>query len=128
MNEQNVSTTPIAAPTPFYRAPWLGVLAFAGVLLWKPVAHSMSVLLEQNFPGNAGYLAGGLIGLLGAVLVWKGLRQQEHMATCLGFLGGVLIWRGWMESALRLYAEEVGVLTLVDSGGRLGVRRDVLFG
>ena len=107
------SAAPLAAA---FRAPWLGPLAFVTVLLWKPVAHTLAVLLHRQVPGNAGYAAGFAIGLTGAILVWRGLRRDEHTATCLGLAGGLLIWIGWMEYAFVFFAESMRIpwVTLPD--------------
>ncbi|MCU0761015.1 MAG: hypothetical protein MUF07_17695 [Steroidobacteraceae bacterium] len=112
---------PTAASTPgpvaaAFLAPWLGPLAFVTVLLWKPLAHTLAVLLHRHLPGSAGYLAGFAIGLAGAMLVWRGLRREEHAATCLGLAGGLLIWIGWMEYAFVYFAETMRIpwVTLPD--------------
>ncbi len=103
-------------PARIYARPYLGLLAFAGVILWKPVAHSISVLLSTGFPGDAGYVVGSLIGLVGATIIWKGLRRNELTATCLGFIGGALIWVGWFEYAFDFFAETLHVAPLMYEG------------
>jgi hypothetical protein len=99
-----------------FRTPWLGPLAFLTVLMWKPVAHTLAVLLHRQLPGNAGYAAGFAIGLAGAILIWRGLRRDEHDATCLGLAGGLLVWIGWMEYAFAWFAESMRIpwVTLAD--------------
>lgn len=109
-----------------YQPPFLGLIAFAGVILWKPVAHSISVLLDNTLPGASGYLAGGLIGLTGAVIVWKGLRRDEHAATCMGFLGGVMIWLGWFEYAFKFFADYMEVRPLINEAGRQAISPNLL--
>jgi hypothetical protein len=100
-----------------FRAPWVGLLGFVTVLMWKPVAHTIAVLLHRHFPGDAGYVAGGVIGLVGALLVWSGIRREEHVGTCFGLAGGLLIWIGWMEYSFVFFAETMRVPWLTDAAG-----------
>ena len=87
------------------RRPWIGALAFAAVLLWKPSAHAITVTMHHLFDGPMQYLIGAVIGLAGFWLVWRGFRRDELSATCLGFMGGALIWLGWFESSFQLFAQ-----------------------
>ena len=83
------------------RPPLLGLMAWATVLLWTPLAHALMVL-EFRLPGTVSkYLLSFLIGLVGWIMVWKGFRREELPATVLGFMGGGLIWLGWMEGSLE---------------------------
>ena len=81
------------------RRPLLGLLAFATVLLWTPLAHTLAMLQSGQFSDGASYLVSFVVGLIGWILVWKGFKVADLPATILGFMGGGLIWLGWMEGS-----------------------------
>lgn len=83
------------------KPPFLGLFAWATVLLWTPLAHALMVTQFGLLSGVPVYLLSFLIGLAGWVLVWKGFSRDELPATVLGFMGGGLIWLGWMEGSLE---------------------------
>ncbi len=103
------------------KAPWVGVLAFVLIWLWKPIAHTTSVLMHQiHNPTIFTALNVGL-GAIGFWLVWRGLKVAELPATWLGFLGGALIWIGWFEFSFEFFARQIGVDPVRFPDGRLGL-------
>jgi hypothetical protein len=96
--------------------PWIGLIGFLVPFLWKPVAHTFTVLMHDALPGPERYPVGAALGLLGFALVWRGFRKDELSATCLGFFGGALIWIGWFEHAF----EGFGAFLNVPKVGYLG--------
>ncbi|MDX2141857.1 MAG: hypothetical protein SFV19_00755 [Rhodospirillaceae bacterium] len=96
--------------------PYLGLLIFATILLYKPVAHTLLVLQHIAFTGPEKYLVGFLVGLLGFTLVGKGLRQDDLTATAMGWMGGALIWMGWFEYAFDFFGEATGAQPLMVDG------------
>jgi len=94
-----------------YRPPFVGVIAFFTVIMAQPLGHSLYVMLRIVF-GSANEIsipASFLCGLIGAVLVWIGLRKQETAATWLGFVGAILIWTGWFEFTWEFFAHLLNV-------------------
>jgi hypothetical protein len=89
--------------------PYLGLLIFATILLYKPIAHTLLVLQHVVFTGDAKYVAGFAVGLFGFWLVGKGLRRDELTATAMGWMGGALIWMGWFEHTFEFFGEALGV-------------------
>ncbi len=83
------------------RPPMLGLVAFATVLLWTPLAHTLMVLQYGQMAEVPAYLLSFIVGLAGWVLVWKGFKADDLPATILGFMGGALIWLGWMEGSFE---------------------------
>ena len=83
------------------RPPLLGLAAWATVLLWTPLAHTLMVLQYGQLTHAPAYLVSFIIGLAGWVMVWKGFKAGELTATILGFMGGGLIWLGWMEGSFE---------------------------
>jgi hypothetical protein len=100
-----------------YDAPWLGLVAFFAIIVWKMVSHTLSQLISAAFPGDSVFVAGACIGVVGAVVVWRGMKCEEHAATCLGWLGGVLIWNGWFENSFDFFAEAMHVSNIVADSG-----------
>ena len=68
--------------------PYLRLVIFGTVLLWKPLAHSVLVLMYTAFPDPEKYLAGFLVGLLGFILIWKGAKKTSCQPVP---------WDGWAE-------------------------------
>ncbi len=87
-----------------YKKPYMGLVIWATILLWKPIAHTVVVSERLVFPGNGAYVMGGLLGFIGLILVWNGFKRDELTATTLGYMGGALIWLGWFESAFHFFA------------------------
>lgn len=96
--------------------PWVGLQALAIVLLWRAIAHVV-VVLERAWLAEPVQLTFGFcMGVIGFVLVWRGLRVDELSASVLGFLGGALIWMGWFEHAFEFLAKAMSVPPLVYEG------------
>lgn len=96
--------------------PWTGLLAFAIAFLWKPVAHTISVLNHTLFPGLGQFTSAAVIGVAGFALVWLGLKRDELAGTVLGFLGGSLIFLGLVEPSFWLFGQLFAVPPLVVDG------------
>ncbi len=101
------------------RRPAVGLLAFTAVLLWKPSAHALTVILHHTVTGPAQYVVAALIGLAGFALVWRGFGRDELTATSLGFMGGALIWMGWFEYSFDGFAHLLAVPPLLHEGNPL---------
>jgi hypothetical protein len=103
------------------RAPWVGLLGFALIWLWKPIAHTLSVLMRAiDDPALLTALNLGL-GTVGFLLIWRGLKLTELPATWMGFLGGALIWIGWFEFSFEYFAHAIGVDPILYLDGRMGL-------
>ncbi len=88
-----------------FKPPYLGILAYVTVGIWTPLAHALMVTHDNILTGGAQYFSASLIGLLGFILIWIGLKKDELTATCFGFMGGNLVWLGWFEHGFHLFAE-----------------------
>jgi hypothetical protein len=109
----------VAQPSAFEtarRAPWLGLLVFATVLMYKPLGHAILVTLHTILPGPEQYIAGALIGLGGFVLIWMGMKRDELTATIMGMLGGSALWMGWFEHSFHAFSELLNVQPLMHNG------------
>jgi hypothetical protein len=103
------------------KAPYLGFVAFFLIWLWKPIAHTTSVLLHL-IEDPVLYVTLCLsIGAVGFMLVWRGLKLEELPATWHGFMGGALIWIGWFEFTFEHFAKVIGVDELRYADGRYGL-------
>ena len=87
-----------------HRRPMIGLLALVLGILGQWFRHVVFPLTEAALGEH--YLWALLaIGLLGAALVWIGLRQEEIPATWKGYLGGLFIWVGWFEFGFHFFAD-----------------------
>lgn len=96
--------------------PWLGLLAFSIPFLWKPVAHTVSVVNHTLVPGMGHYYSAGVIGVIGFIMVWTGFRKDELTATLYGFMGGSFIFMGLVEPSFWLFADLIKVSPLIVDG------------
>ena len=96
--------------------PLLGLLALSVPLVWKPVAHALSVVSHSLMHGPALLLGSTLLSLLGFALVWLGFRKDELTATFLGFMGGALIFMFGVEPSFALFAVLMDVQPLIHEG------------
>lgn len=107
-------TTPPVAPVTSLLAkpPVLGLAALCAILLWRPVAHSLTMLVHELFAGPSRVAVSFAMGIAGFVLMWQGFRRSETAASVLGILAGSLIWTGWAEQGFNSFAELLGVAPL----------------
>ena len=80
-----------------YRPPLIGALAFIGVLLTVPTAHSWAALTRVLLPQSWAAPANLLLGLAGLFVLIYAVRdgEKETKGTLLGFLAGLMLWTGW---------------------------------
>lgn len=99
------------------RKPFIGVLAFIVVLFTMPLGHTVMILIERVFGHSYQFPGATVLGLIGAILVWKGTRKSDETpATWYGFFGGLLIWTGWVEFSFVWSAQHLGVQPLIENG------------
>jgi hypothetical protein len=98
------------------RPPLLGLVAFLTILLWRPVAHSLTMLVHELFAGPSRIAVSFALGAVGFALMWRGFKQSESAATVLGILAGSLIWTGWFEQGFNGFAAALGVQPLTWRG------------
>jgi hypothetical protein len=98
------------------RPPLVGPFAFCTILLWRPVAHSLTMLVHELFDGPPSVAVSFLLGTTGFVLMWRAFKLNESSATVLGILAGSLIWTGWFEQGFSGFAAALGVQPLTWRG------------
>jgi len=86
-----------------YRKPWVGLLGLSVGFLTQPLGHTAYKVLEAVFGGLV-YWAAGITGIIGLVIIWNGLKQDELKATWMGMLGGWLLWIGWFEYSFKFFS------------------------
>lgn len=86
-----------------YRRPLVGLLGLAVGFLTQPLGHTVYKVNENAF-GELAVYTSILLGILGFVIVWRGLKQDELKATWMGMLGGWMIWMGWFEYSFKFYS------------------------
>ena len=86
-----------------YRKPWLGLLGLAVGFLTQPLGHTAYKILEAAC-GAQVYVAAGITGVVGLVIIARGLKHEELKATWMGMLGGWILWIGWFEYAFRFFS------------------------
>ena len=98
------------------RPPFIGLLAFIVVFIVQGLGHTVMVGIQAIFgPGYELQAAFGQ-GLLGAVLLFIGMRHEGEVAgTWYGFWAGSLLWSGWVEFAFVWNANMLGIPDLMDA-------------
>lgn len=86
-----------------YKSPWVGLLGLLVGFMSQPLGHTAYTLLD-TLAGAAVFRVAFLVGIVGFVLVWQGLKRAELPATVFGFVGGWLIWIGWFEFCFKFFA------------------------
>jgi hypothetical protein len=87
-----------------YRKPMLGLLGLAVGFLTQPLGHTVYKVNIAVF-GEYAVFSSIAMGVLGLVLVWRGLRADELKATWMGMLGGWFLWMGWFEHSFKFYSD-----------------------
>jgi len=83
-------------------------MALAAGFLGQWFRHAVFPLTETIF-GTYYYWSLLALGLVGVMLVWKGLDEPEIPATWKGYLGGLFIWVGWFEFGFHYFAETFNI-------------------
>ena len=86
-----------------YKKPMVGLLGLTIGFLTQPLGHTIYKLMEVGFD-NFVYVAALVVGIVGFVMVWRGLKQDELKASWMGMLGGWFIWIGWFEYAFKFFS------------------------
>lgn len=94
----------------FFRPPWIGLLGFLIVLLVQALGHTVMILMENIFGEAYVYQSATLLGAVGAVMLFIGMKESgEVAATWLGFFAGTFLWTGWVEFSFVWNAAWLGV-------------------
>ncbi len=97
------------------RPPWVGLTAFIIVFVVQALGHTVMIVMENVFGHEYVYHSAALMGALGAVLLWYGMKHpSDVVGTWLGFWAGTLLWTGWVEFAFVWNAHYLGVPDLMD--------------
>jgi hypothetical protein len=97
----------------YYRTPYVGLLAFAAIMLALPFGHTLLVLMRYAFRDASEIGVSFALGLGGWALVWKGRKLGETVGTWMGFMAGQMIWLGWFELGWKLFAHALNVQPLL---------------
>jgi len=101
----------------FYKPPFVGLLAFVVVFITQGLGHTLMVLVEKIFGEELQYPAAFLLGLLGTVLLFIGMKKNDEVpATWLGYFAGFCLWTGWVEFSFVFYAEYLNVEQILPNG------------
>ena len=101
----------------FYRPPFVGLLAFLVIFITQGLGHTLMVLIEKIFGEGFQYPTAFLLGLLGAVLLFIGMKKDDEVpATWLGYFAGFCLWTGWVEFSFVFYAEYLNVEQILPNG------------
>jgi|TARA_B100000315_G_C14530959_1_gene566141 hypothetical protein len=90
----------------FSRPPIVGLLAFILVFFTQGLGHTLWMLVSMIFGSEYQYLGAFLLGLLGVVILFSGMKNGNKVAaTWLGYFAALLMWTGWIEYSFHFYAE-----------------------
>ncbi len=99
-----------------YRPPFVGLFAFLIVFVVQALGHTVMIVMEDVWPGSDYiYESAFAMGLLGAVLLFLGMKNQKEVAaTWYGFWAGTFLWTGWIEFSFVWAGNYLGVPDLMD--------------
>ena len=100
----------------FYRPPFVGLIAFFVVLVVQALGHTVMIVMEDVWPGEAYvYESAFAMGLVGAIMLFYGMKSENEVtATWLGFWSGTFLWTGWVEFAFVWSGNYLNVPDLMD--------------
>lgn len=97
----------------------LGVLIIALLVFEKFLAHTYTVITIYVLPAPWKYWVPGILGVLGLIMIVRGLKRDEVKGTILGYGGAVLIWMSWFESGLPLLSRYNEMKTFLPTEGNM---------
>ncbi|MSO97943.1 MAG: hypothetical protein EXR11_06965 [Rhodospirillaceae bacterium] len=106
----------------YYRPPFIGLIAFVGVFLGTPLAHSISVLVREIVGRQNEFLTFFVMGTAALVMLLIGTRRNDEVSgTLLGYAAGILMWVGWASYAFKFneYSLGLGMVARDDTGAKL---------
>src|SRR5262245_49008499 len=102
----------------YYRPPFVGAIAFAGVFLAVPLAHSLGVVVREIIGKEHAFAVFFVMGLIACAMFITGARRNEEVSgTLLGFAAGILIWVGWASYAFNFNQVTLGLPMAEMPGG-----------
>lgn len=90
-------------PERLYRRPLVGLLGLMVGFLTQPLGHTVYKVNIAIFD-DAAVFSSIAMGILGLLLVFRGLKADELKATWMGMLGGWFMWMGWFEYSFKFYS------------------------
>ncbi len=104
----------------YYRPPFIGAIAFAGVFLAVPLAHSLGVVVREVIGKEHAFSVFFTMGCLAAAMFIVGVKRNEEVSgTILGYAAGILIWVGWASYAFSFNQVTLGLpMPEMPGGGR----------
>ena len=97
------------------RPPFIGLMAFMIVFVVQGLGHTVMILMENIFGEAYQYHSAALMGAVGAVCLWYGMKHASEVAgTWLGFWAGTFLWTGWVEFSFVWNANYLNVPDLMD--------------
>ena len=87
--------------TPHY----LGLLILVMMFCEKMLAHTYTAITIYVLPEPWKWIVPAVMGVVGMMLVLRGMGKDEVKGRLLGYSGAVLIWMSWFESGLPLLAK-----------------------
>ena len=95
-----------------------GLFGLLMVLLGLAVGHA-AVVLQRHLTGGISVLdttVSMVLGAMGVVLLWIGLKRPENQATILGYLAGSMIWVGIFEWTWEYFGYWLALEPIMDDG------------
>ena len=104
----------------YYRPPFIGAIAFVGVFLAVPLAHSLGVIVREVIGKEHAFAVFFAMGCAAAAMFIVGVKRNEEVSgTILGYAAGILIWVGWASYAFNFNQVSLGLpMADMPGGGR----------
>lgn len=110
-----METTQISKSVARKRYWWKAIASFLLVLFTMPLGHALMILMEHGLDTVTLHYAAFGMGLVGMLMVVRGVfATTDTRKTLWGLFGGLLFWTGWVEFLFMYYANRFGTQPQLD--------------
>ncbi len=111
--------SPSGFATMLRKPPVLGLMIIAMMFCEKMLAHTYTALTIYVLPSPWKFIVPGVIGLIGLILILRGMGKDEVKGTLMGYIGMVLVWMSWFESGLPMIAHRANIPAVIPEDGNV---------
>lgn len=104
------------------------IASFFLVLFTMPLGHALMMIMGKFMDPVAVHYAGFFMGLVGLIIIIRGVFVKgDTKQTLFGLFGGLLFWTGWVEFLFQYYAHRYGAQPEITPQGHVTQPEYLLF-